>query len=557
MSFTEYIFILLLMLTVVVYFCVPLKIRWTVLLFVSVLFFCTWGIEMLPFALASTFITWGTANIIEKWNVAFDNEVMANQELDRKEKTILRNELKQKCKYLLWGAVALILSVLIYVKAQSYLAGIPVLENIVVLFSKVYKKVAMFCLNIPILSFFVDYKDVYTDTSLYAFFVPLGISYYTMSLVAYMADVYWRKEKAEKNFFKLLLFVLYFPKILQGPISKHRNIRERLYEGSTFDYNRLCYGLQRILWGYLKKLVVADRLLLFVNPVFTDHFDYGGAMLFFAAIFSAFQLYCDFSGCMDIALGASQIFGIELEENFNRPFFAKSAAEFWNRWHKTLGQWFTDYIYMPIVISPNLIKVSGKIKNVFGKRAAKNFVSIVPIATVWIITGLWHGTGMNYIMWGVYWGLLMILSTVFSPEIKQVSKWIHLETESQWFQTFRQYRTFLLFVISRIFSTPSDITISFDIFRKMFFDLRPWEIIDGTFFEVGLNEDNFKVIVVALFVLWSVMKKQENGIVLREEIGKLPLLLRWSIYYMGLIILFIYGIYGPGFDAASFVYMNY
>lgn len=427
---------------------------------------------------------------------------------------------KRKSKYILWIGVALILGVLVYTKSHRYLIEIPALEML------------------PIL-------------------VPLGISYYTMSLISYMADVYWRKDTAEKNFFKLLLFTLYFPKILQGPISKYRNVKESLFAGEKFEYNRFCYGLQRMLWGYFKKLVVADRLALFVTPVFEGYQQCGGIILLLAAVMGAVQLYCDFSGCMDIALGMSEIFGIKLEENFKRPFLAKSAAEFWNRWHCTLGTWFTDYIYMPIVISPKIIKISGKIKKTFGKRPAKSFVTIVPVATVWLITGLWHGTGLNYILWGAYWGTLMIISNVFAPEIKKLAKALHIDTEDQRFQVFRQCRTFFLFVISRILTIPSSVETSSQIFGKILLDASPLELVNGTLFSYGLDGANFMIAIIASILVFYVMYRQEKGVVLRDEIAKLPTVWRWIVYYAAIFSILIFGIYGPGYDASAFVYMNF
>lgn len=174
--------------------------------------------------------------------------------------------------------------------------------------------------------------------------VPLGISYYTFSVIGYLADVYWGKEKSEKKFMKFLFFILYFPKILEGSIEKYRPLADRLFEGHKFDYKQFCFGLQIMVYGAFKKLVVADRLVILTNEIFgkESYVNYGGAIVIAGAIFPALQMYADFSGCMDMALGMSQALGIELRKNFNHPFFSKSAAEFWRRWHITLGVWFKD-----------------------------------------------------------------------------------------------------------------------------------------------------------------------------------------------------------------------
>lgn len=557
MSFIDYSFLPMLMGIVLVYFLLPMRYRWIALLLVSIFFFCTWGIELIPYVLVATWIAWFTAKHIENKYILLENTLDKNDALDKKEKNSIKMECKKKCKYILWVAIALILGVLVYTKTQKYLVDIPILSGIVEFNTWLYREITKVFFDIPILNNFVQYTNVYKDREIYAFFVPLGISYYTMSLISYLADVYWKKDTAEKKYFKLLLFVLYFPKILQGPISKHRHIKKTLYEGHEFCYQRFCFGLQRMLWGYFKKLVIADRLLLFVSPVFERYEMIGGGILFMGALLGAFQMYCDFSGCMDMALGMSEIFGIELEENFKRPFLAKSASEFWNRWHISLGAWFTDYIYMPIVISPRIINISGKIKKRFGKRAAKSFVAIVPIATVWLITGLWHGTGWNYILWGGYWGVLMIISNVFAPEIKKTASFLHIDLDSVWFQKFRQCRTFILFVISRILTIPSDVSVSAVVYKKLFTDIRPWELLDGTIFTFGLNQANFIVGVIAMVILLYVMKMQEQGMVIREEIAKLPLVLRWMIYYIGIFSVLIFGIYGGNYNASAFIYMNF
>ena len=237
------------------------------------------------------------------------------------------------------------------------------------------------------------------DWGVATFIFPIGISYYTFSLIGYLADVYWGKDKAERNYFKLLLFVMYFPKILQGPIARHRTLGPQLVRGNAFNAREFGYGLQLAVWGYFKKLVIADRIALFTSTVWAGYESFGGAILLINAILSAFQLYADFSGCMDIARGLSQMLGIELERNFDRPFSSKSAAEFWRRWHMTLGSWFKDYVFMPMVISPKLIKVSGAVNKKFGKRAGKAVMLIIPPLVVWLLTGIWHGTGINYVLW--------------------------------------------------------------------------------------------------------------------------------------------------------------
>ena len=391
----------------------------------------------------------------------------------------------------------------------------------------------------------------------YAILAPLGISYYTFSLIGYMADVFWKKEKAETNYFKLLLFTSYYPKILEGPISKHRTVAPQLVEGHRFDYQRVCFGLQRVVWGFFKKWVIADRLAIIVTYVFKDLEGFCGSQILVAAIFGAFQLYCDFSGCMDIGLGISECFGITLEENFRRPFFSRSAAEFWRRWHISLGVWFKDYVYMPLSVSPGLMKIARDIKKRLGRRAGKNFMTIIPLSIVWLLTGLWHGTGINYIVWGCYWGIIIILTTVFEPEIRKLTKWLKIPTDSKGYALFQQIRTFFLFVISRLITLPDSLEGTGVAIRKIFTEFQFWKLFNGSLLTEGVDEKRLFIAILALMLLWVVSKQEEKGQGYREWVADRPIVLRWIIYYAVIFAVLIFGAYGSTYNASAFVYMQY
>lgn len=545
MIFTDYIFLIFLFGLILLYYICPLKLRWTVLLLANLLFFCTWGIEMLPFVLVTVFIAWLATNLMEKQYALVISETNG----------ITQAEARKKNKRVLIIAVVLILFALFYSKAQRMLVEIPVLCEVVKVGSNLYQAISKGFLNIPYVSRLVECVEP-AEKGI-SFFTPVGISYYTFSLVGYMADVYWRKEKAEKNICKLLNFTLYFPKLLQGPISKYRTIAEQLNLGSKFSYRQFCYGLQRMLWGYFKKLVIADRLNIVTTAVFGKPEYYHGSVLLVAAVLSAVQIYCDFSGYMDIALGVSEVFGVQLEENFKRPFASRSVAEFWRRWHITLGVWFKDYVYMPITISPRLIQFSGKIRKKYGKRTGKAVMTIVPLSVVWLLTGLWHGTGWNYIAWGIYWGTIILISSVFAEEIKKLNGFLHIDTEKESFKRFQQIRTFFLFVIGRIITVPGDLKTSWQIFKKIPMNFGPWELCDGTLLRLGLDWPNWVVAALAIFLLWKVSNMQERSIGVRDTIASQNIVIRWSIYYLAIFAVLIFGIYGAGYDASAFIYMNY
>ncbi len=510
MSFTGFPFYCFAALIALLYYIVPRRFQWLVLLAASLVFYLTYGWTRIPFVVISALVAFVGARKMEMIRQRAENA----------------GEAKKQCRRVLAVSVAVIVALLVYAKIGTWV--------------------------IRSMAAILSWEQGKTMEAV----VALGISYYTFSLAAYLADVYWKKDKAEKNFFRLLLFAVYFPKVLQGPISRHKNLAPQLREEHRFDYKEFCFGLQLMVWGYFKKMVIADRMAILVNTVFDNAGNETGAHLLVASCFCAFQLYCDFSGCMDIAGGFSQVLGLRLEANFNHPFFSKSVAEFWRRWHITLGTWFKDYIYMPLVISPRMIRISQKVRKRCGVRAGKAVMTAVPLAAVWLLTGLWHGTGWNYIAWGVYWGGMIILSNVFAPEMKKLTTLLRINTEAGSWKLFQMARTFGLFMVSRVLTAPGDLKKSGEIFRRILLEFHPEGFFDGSLYTLGLDRPNFILAVVCILVLWCVAMLQERGSV-RERIAGSNIVFRWMIYYIAVFAVLIFGIYGPGYDAASFIYMNF
>lgn len=514
MNFLQLQFLIFLIATWILYYVAPHKFRWIMLLLSSAFFYYKAGWQKMLFAAATCMIAYIISNIVEK--IYNDPRY---QKLDMSQK---------KAKAKRWNilGIAIIILLLIYSKIGQQL-----------------------------LDAFMKYNG--KQGGIMKIIIPLGISYYTFGVIGYMADVYWQKDKAEKNPLKLLLYMIYFPQILQGPIPRHKRMAKQLAEPQRFDNRKFSFGLQRMLWGYFKKMVIADRFGIMVTTVYSDYQKYEGQVFVAIILCSVIQLYCDFSGCMDIALGASETLGITLDENFNRPFFSKTAAEFWRRWHITLGTWFKDYIYMPMVISPKLIAISKKIKDKFGVKAAKRFMAIVPLSVVWILTGLWHGTGKDYIIWGCYWGLLIILSTIFAQELKNINKKLGIDAKSDWWKRFQMVRTFVFFSIARVITGPGKGTAVKYIVKSILtkFNMHIW--FDRTLFTLGVDRQDFWIGIVAIMLLWFISLKQEKGVKIREKVATFPLPVRWIIYYGVILAVLIFGIYGPGYNASDFVYMKF
>lgn len=510
MSILSFEFMLFCILLVGLYYLLPKKWQWVILLAASIIFYVTYGWKMLPFLLASAAIAY-----------------LAGRRMETIQQTAgSACDAKKRCRRVLMLSVTALVALLLYAKIGTW-----VIRSVAGLFRA-------------------------EGTGMEAI-VALGVSYYTFSLISYLADIYRRQDKAEHSFLRLLLFVIYFPKVLQGPISRHKNLAPQLREEHAFDYKEFCYGLQLMVWGYFKKMVIADRLAIFVSTVFGNIPNETGAHLVVAAAFAAIQSYCDFSGCMDIVGGLSQVLGLKLEANFNRPFFSRSAAEFWRRWHMTLGNWFKDYVYLPIVISPRVIRLSQKIRGWFGPRPGKVAMTVVPLAVVWLLTGIWHGTGWNYIVWGIYWGTLIICATVFEPEIKRLTSLLRINTDTGSWRIFQMARTFLIFMGSVMITRPGDLKQTVCALESVLFHFHPEGFFDGSLYALGLDRPNFLLGLVCMGILWGVSCAQERGVCVRDRIAGSNIVFRWAIYYIGIFAVLIFGIYGPGYDAASFIYMKF
>ena len=354
-----------------------------------------------------------------------------------------------------------------------------------------------------------------------------------------------------------MLYLIYFPHITQGPLPRHGRLAKQLFAGASFDYRRLCFGLQRMVWGFFKKSVAADRLALVTAAVFSGEEAYPGSICLLAVICSALQLYFDFSGCMDIVIGVSECFGIMLDENFTRPFFAKSAAEFWRRWHITLGTWFKDYVYLPVSISGPVTKLSRRMKDRFGRKAARNVMTIIPLAIVWLLTGLWHGTGPDYILWGCYWGVIIIFSTVFAKEIREFDKKLHIDPAGQGWQVWQMIRTFLIYSGGRLLTAPGSLSATGRIIRQILTGFKAGALVDGTWFSLGLDLPNTLIFAGSFILIAAADVLNERGMMIREKVGGMPLVIRWLLYYLLIMTVVVLGKYGAAFDSSAFIYAGF
>lgn len=383
----------------------------------------------------------------------------------------------------------------------------------------------------------------------------LGISYYTLQMVGYLCDSYWGVRKVQSDPLKLLLFGCYFPQMASGPISRYEQIADSLYEGHSFDYERILFGAQRALWGLFKKLVVAERLSLFVAAVYEVPLNYSAFYIWFATFAFAIQLYTDFSGAMDIIMGVSECFGVVLPENFRAPFFSKTIQEFWQRWHITLGSWLKDYILYPILKSRLFLTLGKWTRKRFGKKAGKKLVTYFGMLFVWLAMGMWHGSGWKYIVGeGIWFWLMLILGDALAPLFQKLTVKCGIKTDCFSWRLFQSLRTFLIFSVGMVFFRAESLP---DAVRLIYLSFTMKKITAmRSIIGIGMDGWQWFICLAGMLTVLAVDILREKTSV-RKLIAKQNLYFRWLIW-MGLIFaVLLYGQYGPGYDAAEFIYQNF
>lgn len=385
---------------------------------------------------------------------------------------------------------------------------------------------------------------------------PIGISFYTLQIIGYVMDVYHKKVKAEPNLFKTALFTMFFPQIIEGPIARYDALAPQLYAERHFEYDRFVLGLQRMLWGYFKKLVIADRFHVIVSTVFTAYSEYKGFEIALVAVLYTVQLYADFSGGIDIARGAAELFGISLAENFKRPFFAKSVSEFWRRWHITLGAWLRDYVFYPVTLSRPLAKTGKWLKNHCGAWAGKWIPAYIALFILWLCNGVWHGDGLQYIAFGLYHGTLIMLGMSFEPLFAKGRAWAHIKGSEWWWKLFCVLRTFAFVCYGELIFRSSSLADAWGMTKQLFAAWNPEVLANGFLFTLGLDVPDVVVGLLAIGVLLvAELCDRQNG--LRTWVYTRALPLRWGILLGGIAAVVLFGIYGPSYDPTPFIYFKF
>ena len=391
---------------------------------------------------------------------------------------------------------------------------------------------------------------------------PIGISYYTLSLWAYLTDVYRSAIPAEKNYLKLALFACYYPCLVSGPFIRYPEMQKEFFEPRKLNWNNIFMGFHRIVYGLLKKMFIADTLAAFVNTIFDDTAKYSGRFIVIGVMLYAVQIYCDFSGCMDIVIGASKLYGVVLPENFNSPFFSRTLSEFWRRWHITLGLWGKDYIMYPLLKSGRFQTLGKNAKKRLGKKLGKKIPVILSILILWIFIGVWHGASYKYIFAaGILPWIYFSLSELFSDVFKGINKALHIKTDTFIFHLFQSARTIFLMLIIWLFALAPSMGESREIFRNILVSPEAQTVKSFIKHEVvGGAEITHQTIAkyiflaLALIGILTVDYLKYKGIKVDARFNKQIALIRWFVLFVMIIAIVSFGIYGPGYNPADFIY---
>lgn len=435
----------------------------------------------------------------------------------------------------------LIMSILFYyinVKLQSVwilfsTLGIYLFTNILYKYRHRLSKSArraILCIDIfiilfPLLLLKYIIGSIYSGTTL-----PLGISFYSLQLIGYSVDIYTNKYEANCDFFHFLLFALFFPHIIQGPIARYNQLSKSLFAPHKFNEKTLSCGFMLIIWGLFLKLVLADSAAIFVNTVYANYKLYTGIYILLAGVLYSIQLYADFMGCVCIARGSAYMFGVELMENFDHPYFSTSIKDFWRRWHISLSSWLRDYIYIPLG----------------GNRKGK-IRKYINLIITFLISGFWHGVGFQFIFWGMLHAIYQIIGEITLDIRLKIKKIIKLKNTLN--KLLQQVITFILVMLAWIVFRATCLSQALE----MFVLLTKNNVSNINLFNLGLSVQEFIILIASIIILISVSNLQKKYNI-REKILSFPLPLRYFIYIVAICIILIFGRYGNEYDAGQFIY---
>ena len=514
----------------VLYYICPLRLRGVFLLIFSYVLYAQNGKQALAFILLTTLSTWAGALLIGRIGARGKALLQARRaELSSEEKKRLKQRTKGRQRVVFWLVLLLNFGLLAVLKYVPTLPGTLARS----LFGLMGRADAAPALRL---------------------FVPLGISFYTFQSMGYLIDVYNGKYAPERNPARFALFISFFPQLIQGPIARYDALGPQLTTPHRLDVDNIRRGLMLMLWGFFKKKVIADRALPLVSGVFSEPDSYGGAMIVLAVLGYSLQQYADFSGGIDLVTGIAELFGIRLAPNFKRPYFAVSLGDFWRRWHISLGAWMRDYVFYPFALTRPVSRLAKAAKARLGAEISRALPAALGNILVFLLVGIWHGATGNYVVWGLYNGIILAVSALLEPAYKRFGE-RHAElVKSRGYHIFRVLRTFLVVNIGWYFDRCAHLSDAFSMLLRTLTQPVPAQLTDGTLLKLGITGAGFAILAAATVILFTVSLLQERGVSIRSAVLSRPLPQRWLLLYVLLIFTILF--YVPnaltGFIYAAF-----
>lgn len=386
---------------------------------------------------------------------------------------------------------------------------------------------------------------------------PIGISFYTLMAISYLSDVYRGSIPADHHLGRLMLYLCFFPQIMEGPICRYGQTAEALYAGEPIKRGKLYEGALRILYGMAKKIIIADRLNLLVETVFDGKAAYDGGIIAFAAILYTIQLYCDFSGAMDVALGVGRIFNVGLSENFRQPFFSRTASEFWQRWHITLGAWFKDYVYYPISLSKGYKRLTSAARKACGNRYGPLLSGGIALFCVWFLNGLWHGAGMQYLFFGMYYFVIIMAGGLIEPVAQDLSERWGIDRAHAPYRVFQTLRTLVVIFVGELFFRAKGLPRGVELFSTLVGSFSLESFADGTFLALGLDGHDLLISAAMLVLVLAIGVARECGKGICKPAASLPIPARWSVLIGLFLLIVVFGAYGYGYAPVDPLYAQF
>ena len=498
MLFNSIKFLIFLPIVLAIYHVMPKRLKPFWLLLASCFFYMCWNAKYIVLIFISIILTYIAGLCIEK---------IKNKYSDEKKK-------KRKMKLCLAICLLLNLSILFFFKYYDF-----ALSSLTKVFNTF---------------------NIQLNAPKFDFMLPIGISFYTFQALGYIIDVYRNNVKAERNFIKYALFVSFFPQLVAGPIERSKNLLSQLDKREKLNYKNLREGFFIMVWGFFLKLVIADRISIFVTKIFDNYNEFSGLYLIIAVVLFGFQIYCDFNGYSTIAKGSAKMLNIELMDNFNAPYLSRSVGEFWRRWHISLSTWFKDYLYIPLG----------------GNRKGK-FRKYLNILIVFIVSGLWHGANWTFVIWGALNGVFQIIGDIFKNIRKRVNNFLRIKEDGIFHKIIQIIITFILINFTWIFFRANSFTDAINIIRGIFTNLNPAMLLNSSIFNLGLSEASFRILMIGLIVLVVADILKYKKINILAKILNLNYVLRCLILLVTIGFILVFGIYGSAYDATQFIYFQF